>query len=179
MSSLQIPYYVWKTEQQIQERVRELAKQIEADFAGDPLYVLGILRGCFVFMADLIRNIDLDVFVHFINLYYRDVPMEHAGMREVEETLVYPSFPYAGKNILIIGSVLDTGIVNNHLLEQIRVQQPRQLRLATLIDKKFLRKIDVQADYAAFEDERNEYIFGYGLEYEERHRNLPFLAKLK
>ncbi|MBN2430879.1 MAG: hypoxanthine phosphoribosyltransferase [Acidobacteria bacterium] len=179
MSSLQIPYYVWKTEQQIQERVRELAGQIEADFAGDQLYVLGILRGCFVFMADLIRNIELDVFIHFINLYYRDVPMEHAGMREVEETVVYPSFQYEGKNILIVGSVLDTGVVNNHLLEQIRVQQPRKLRLAMLIDKKFMRKVDLRADYVAFEDERNDYIFGYGLEYGESQRNLPYLAKLK
>jgi hypoxanthine phosphoribosyltransferase len=179
MNKLQIPYYVWKTEQQIQERVREIAARIGADFAGDRLYVLGILRGCFVFMSDLIRNIELDLHLHFINLYYRDLPLEHAAMREVEETVVYPSFQYEGKNILIVGSVLDTGVVNNHLLEQIRVQNPRQLRLAMLIDKKFSRKVDLQADYVAFEDDRNDYIFGYGLEYEESHRNLPFLAKLK
>jgi len=179
MNNLATPYYVWKTEEEIQKHIREIADQIQEDFSGEKIHMLGILRGCFIFMADLVRNLKLHVHNHFMNLYYQESFLNDERIREIKETVVYPSCDYADKNILIIGSVLDTGVIINHLAGQIRLHNPRSLRLATLIDKKIMRKVDINADYVAFEEEKNDYIFGYGLEYEEHHRNLPFLAKLK
>ena len=179
MKSPNVPYYVWKTEQEIQLRVQNLAGKIQADNDGQPLHILGVLRGCFLFMADLVRAVNLPTYSHFMNVFYRDCSPDGHVIREVERTLIHPPCDCRGKNILLISGVLDTGVIVNHLLGLVREQDPKTLKVAVLIDKLAKRKVDVQADYVAFEEEKNEHVFGYGLEYEEHHRNLPFLAKSK
>lgn len=177
MSRVESPLTVWKTEAQIRERVQTLAAEIRARHSGGPLHVLGILRGCFVFMADLIRALDLDVHCHFINVHFQDTPRREEDIREVERAIVYPELDVAGKNLLIVGEVFDTGVVIDHVLGNLGVQRARSVRLVALIDRPDKRRVDLRADYALFEVTGGEHIFGYGLDDQDRFRHLPFLAR--
>ena len=135
---------------------------------------MGILRGAFIFMADLVRAMDAPVHCQFINMYYKDSALKDNIVKEIEETRIYPAHSLAGRNVLLVATVLDTGITMDHLLGHIREQGVQSVRMVTLIDKPFMRRVDLKADYAAFESQDAEFIFGYGLDYQEKFRNLPF-----
>ncbi len=169
---------VWKTEDEIRQRIRELATQLNRDYADRELHVLGILRGGFVFMADLIRAMGLDVKCHFINLYFKNASLKDEEVREIEETVIYPPKDLTGKHLLLLDSVLDTGIVMNHIVNHLHVQGAASIRVAVLVDKPFSRRVDLNADYVAFELPDREFIFGYGMDRDDHHRNLPYLAKM-
>jgi hypoxanthine phosphoribosyltransferase len=179
MTEKKSPFVVWRTDEQIRIRVRELGQRIQKDFNGAEPYVMGVLRGAFIFMADLVRAMDLPVHCQFINMYYKDSALHENIVKEIEETQIYPAHPLAGKNVLLVATVLDTGIIMDHLLGHIREQGVQSVRIVTLIDKPFMRRVDLKADYAAFESQDAEFIFGYGLDYQEKYRNLPFLAKFR
>jgi hypoxanthine phosphoribosyltransferase len=170
---------VWRTDEQIKNRVQELARRIQEDTDDSELYVMGILRGSFVFMADLIRAMQIPVHCQFINMYYKDSAYNENIVKEIEETQIYPTYSLVGKDVLLIATVLDTGVIMDHLLGHIREQGVRSVRIVTLIDKPFMRRVDLQADYTAFESRKPDFIFGYGLDYQEKYRNLPYLAKLR
>lgn len=172
-------FVVWKTEAQIKARVEELARKIQRDYEGEEICVMGILRGTFIFMADLIRAADVSVRCQFINLYYKEASCNDSQIREIEETKVYPAFDLADKNVLLICPLLDTGVIMHHILNNIKLQDVKSARIVALVDKAFLRRVDLKADYVAFEAFDNDYVFGYGLDYQEKYRNLPYLAKFK
>ncbi len=173
------PYVVWRTEEQIRERVRELARQINQDMQGQELHVLGILRGSFIFMADLIRCLEIPVRCQFINLYYKDSLVDDSYIKEIDETVIYPTLAITDKHVLIVSTGLDTGIILDHLLNHIQVQGVKSVKLAVLIDKPVQRRTNIQPDYIGFEAKDDEFVFGYGLDVQEEFRNLPYLATFK
>jgi hypoxanthine phosphoribosyltransferase len=179
MTDKQSPFVVWKSEEQIRSRVQELARRIHKDVGDSELYVMGVLRGAFIFMADLVRAMETPVHCQFLNIYYKDSALNDNVVKEIEEAQIYPAQPLTGKNILLVATVLDTGVIMDHLLGHIREQGVQSVRIVTLVDKPFMRRVDLRADYAAFESQDTEFIFGYGLDYQEKYRNLPFLAKLR
>jgi hypoxanthine phosphoribosyltransferase len=161
-------------EKAIRKRVRELAKQINRDYAGKALHVVGILEDSFVFMADLIRALTVPVVCSFVRLQVRDSESGQVAMREI---LYIPPVDAMGKDLLLLTGVLQSGLTLDHLCRTLLAQKPASVRTLALIDKMAERKVDVQADYAGFPISGHYYV-GYGLGYQGQFRNLPFLARI-
>jgi hypoxanthine phosphoribosyltransferase len=158
----------------IRKRVRELAKQINRDYAGKTLHVVGILEDGFVFMADLIRALKIPVVCSFVRLQVRD---SDAGLVAMREILYIPPVDAAGKDILVIDGILESGLTVDHLCRTLLAQRPASLRTAILIDKVAERKVEVPVDYAGFQLSGRFWV-GYGLGYQGQFRNLAFLARV-
>jgi hypoxanthine phosphoribosyltransferase len=163
------------SQKQIQERVRELAKQIDRDYKGKTLHVVGILEECFIFMADLVRRLTIPVVCHFIKGEIRDTSLGETAHREIIYT---PKVEAAGRDVLLVNGILQSGLTLDHLFSYILGQNPSSVRTASLIEKSGERRVDVPADYVGFKT-REKYLVGYGLGYEKKYRNLPFVARLE
>ena len=157
------------TKQTISRRVEEMGAQISADYEGKQLAVLGTLKGAFVFLADLVRHIRCPMRVGFIDLS----PNEQPG--KITEMMFTSSFSVEGADLLIVEDILDTGVTLAFLKQQLELQRPRSARIATLMNKPSRRKVDIESDYVGFEVP-DRYIVGYGLDYGEAYRNLPYLT---
>jgi hypoxanthine phosphoribosyltransferase len=162
------------SEKDIRKRVREMAKQINRDYAGRTLHIVGILEDCFVFMADLVRALTIPVACSFVRSQVRD---KESGSVAVREIMYIPPVAAAGKDMLIVQGVLQSGITLDHLCRTLLAQQPASVRTATLLDKADERKSDVPVDYAGFKVS-GRFLVGYGLGLGEQYRNLPFLARV-
>ena len=166
-------------EAEIARRMSELGREIGQSFGGSELCVVGLMKSCLVFMADLIRRIPLDLTCHFVVAS----SLRDQGAGSVRTEIVYSTnIPYEGKNILLLDDVIDTGITLSFLLDHIRERRPRTLRVCTLIDKPGDRKIDVHPDWAAFTLKEplkdGRFIVGYGLDHAEGYRGLPYLGTI-
>jgi hypoxanthine phosphoribosyltransferase len=162
------------TVNQIQEKVRELGGQISADYKGQDLLVVPILKGAFLFASDLIRHITTPLTVDFV-LASSYVKSETSGDVQVHCEL---RERVTDRNILLIEDIIDTGITLNYLRERIMEQRPKSLRICGLLDKKERRMIDVPIDYVGFTIP-NVFVVGYGLDYDNKYRNLPYIAIFK
>lgn len=163
------------SEKEIRKRVRELARQINRDYAGKTLHMVGILEDSFVFMADLIRALTIPVVCAFVRSQVRDSDSGLVAMREI---LYIPPVAAAGKDLLLVAGVLQSGLTLDHLCRTLLAQGPASLRTVALIDKSRDRTIDVPVDYSGFQVS-GRYLAGYGLAYQEQLRNLPFLAGVR
>ncbi len=171
---------LWKKKEEIEKKVREIVKEVERDFPEGDLYLIGVLRSAFVFMSDFIRMFseDRNLYCYFMNLYYQEAMLNESKIRVVRETTIYPSFDVKDKNVVLLVGVTDTGIIIDHVLGTLRMKGTRTLKVASVIDKPVLRKVDFSPDYVCFEDDDDRYIVGYGMDYRDKYRNLPYLAKL-
>jgi hypoxanthine phosphoribosyltransferase len=160
------------SEKDIRKRVRKLARQINRDYAGKTLHMVGILEDSFVFMADLVRGLTIPVVCYFVRSQVRDSDSGLVAMREI---LYIPPVDAAGKDLLLVAGVLQSGLTLDHLCRTLLAQQPASLRTAALIDKSDDRTVEVPVDYAGFQLS-GRFLAGYGLAYQEQLRNLPFLA---
>ncbi len=154
--------------QQIQERVAELGREITKDYQGRTIVVVGILNGAFMFMADLVRAIDLPVQVDFVRLSsYRgaDSSGQVSITKDVELVL-------KDKDVLVVEDIVDTGLTLQYLKEVLKLHKAASVKICCLIDKKERREVPIEADYVGFDIERG-FLVGYGLDYEENYRNLP------
>lgn len=160
----------------IKQRVAELGAAITSSFDGQELSVITLLKSGMVFMADLIRQIPLDTTCHFLRV--ASTPDDHA----VRTDIVYSTeIGYAGRHVLIIDDIVDTGITLAFLIEHIKEQKPSSLKVCALIDKPGERKTDIHPDWAAFtiaEPVKDRFLVGYGLDYAERYRGLPFIGTI-
>ena len=163
------------SEKQIHKRVGELAKQIDRDYKGKTLHVVGILEDCFIFMADLVRRLTIPVVCHFIKGEIRDT---EAGATTHREITYAPKVEAAGRDVLLVDGILQSGLTLDHLYSYILGQNPSSVRTVSLIEKSGERRVDVSADYVGFKT-RERFLVGYGLGYEKKYRNLPFVARLE
>jgi len=163
------------TEEQIRQRVNELGAQITADYAGKAPMLIGVLKGCYVFLGDIARSIDLDCEIRFITASSYGFSTLTSG--DVRIGMDF-DFPIAGRDVLIIEDILDSGITLNALREFIMERAPASLRICTLLDKPARRKAPINPDYTGFICP-DEFVVGFGLDYAEHYRNLPFVASLK
>jgi hypoxanthine phosphoribosyltransferase len=161
------------SEQQIQKRVRELAKQIDRDYKGKTLHVVGILEDCFIFMADLVRRLTIPVVCHFMKVEIHDTS---AGATALREILYTSKVEAAGRDVLLVDGILQSGLTLDHLYGYVLAQNPSSVRTASLIEKSGERRVDVSTDYVGFKSQE-KFLVGYGLGYEEKYRNLPFVAR--
>jgi hypoxanthine phosphoribosyltransferase len=165
-------------QEQIALRMREIGAEVARDMAGREICVIGLIKGCMMFIADLVRAIPLDLTCHFLRV--SSFRGEAAG--PVRTDIVYSSeTTFEGRHILLLDDIVDTGITLNFLLDHIRERRPGTLKVCALIDKPDHRKIEVQIDWAAFtmrEPMADRFLVGYGLDHAERYRGLPYIGTI-
>ena len=162
------------SKEDIAKRVRELAAEINRDYAGKPLMVVCILRGATIFFAGLFRELTGDVEVDFIA-----VSSYGSGVASSGEVKMLKDFssPVAGKHLLIVEDIIDTGTTLVYLKKLLEARQPASIKLCALLDKPSRRKVELKGDYVGFEIP-NEYVVGFGLDFNEKFRNLPDVCVL-
>ncbi len=161
--------------EELQARVRELGEAITRDYQGkDPLFV-GVLKGSFVFMADLMRAVDLYCDIDFMAVSSYGSGTTTTGAVKINKDLTYN---VEGRHIILIEDILDSGVTLSYLKKYIEARKPASVKICTLLDKPARRKADINADYVGFECP-DAFIVGYGLDYAERYRNLPYIGVLK
>jgi len=159
----------------IAKAVDRLACEIERDCQGKQLLLIGVLKGSFVFMADLIRRLDLPLEVEFIKLSSYGAAMESSGKVRVVQGV---KTPVKGRDVLVIEDIVDTGITISFLLDYLEKKRPASLKLCTLADKPSRRRVPVPIDYLGF-SVPDKFIVGYGLDCDEKFRNLPHIYTLE
>jgi hypoxanthine phosphoribosyltransferase len=165
------PTDILLTERQIQDRIGEMAAEIRRDFPGD-LHFVAVLKGAFVFLSDLVRRMDGHVSLDFMALSSYAKGTTSSGevrlLKDLDTTL-------DGKHVVIVEDIVDTGLTLTYLQEILRARGPRTLRTACLLSKPSRRKVNVKVEYVGFTiDDR--FVVGYGLDYAEQYRNLPYIA---
>ena len=163
---------VMLSEEDILNKVKEIAKNIENDFKGEELLVVGILKGASVFVADLIRHIDLDVNIDFMSVSSYGNSTESSGTVKILKDL---DVDIDGKNVLIVEDIIDSGLTLSNLVAALKTRNPKSLKLCTLLDKPQRRKVNMKVDYVGFVIE-DKFIVGYGIDYAEKFRNLPYIG---
>lgn len=170
MSELKVLF----SREQIAKRVAEIASQISADFAGESVIFIGVLKGATIFLSDLAREVSLDATFDFIGVSSYGNSKQSSG--EVKLTKDVDQ-PLTGKNIIIVEDILDTGLTMMYLRKMFLAHQPKSLKIATLLDKACRRQQPVHADYVGFTIP-DEFVIGYGMDYAERYRNLADICIL-
>lgn len=161
--------------EQIEERVWQMGQAISQDYAGrNPLFI-GVLKGVLFFMADLLRAMTIPVEVDFMAVSSYSAQTRSQGVVRLEKDL---EIPLAGRHVLFIEDVIDSGLTLNYLLRNLRARQPASLDVCVLFNKPHSRLIDIPIQYKGFELP-DRFVVGYGLDYRERYRHLPFVALLK
>lgn len=163
------------TPQQIERKVKSLARQISKDYAGKHLVLVGILKGSVVFLSDLIRSLSIPCSVDFMAVSSYGARSRSSGVvRMVMDLRESPE----GKDVLLVEDILDTGLTLKYLQENLLTRKPRSLRTCAFLDKPENRRVRIEADYAGFRIP-NAFVVGYGLDYSEKYRNLPYIGILK
>lgn len=163
------------TEEELRRRVKELGAQITADYAGRRPILASVLRGSYIFMADLTRAIDLDVTVDFMAVSSYGAGTVSSGQVEIKKDL---SDTIEGRDLIIVEDILDSGNTLYYLMDVLRARKPASIRICALMDKPERRTKPISADYVGFTIP-DAFIVGYGLDYAERYRNLPYVGVLK
>ncbi len=168
--------HILVSEEQLQAKVAELGAQISADYEGRDLLLVSILKGAVVFMADLMRAVTIPCAIDFMVVSsYGGANTSSTGLVKIIKDL---DQDLSGKDVLIVEDILDTGITLSHLMPMLQMRRPNSLRLCTILSKPSRRKADIEPDYCGFEVP-DEFVVGYGLDYDEKYRNLPYVGVLK
>ncbi len=162
-------------EKQIQARIVELGKQISADFAGKNPLAICILKGAFIFMADLVKQITIPLELDFMAVSSYGTASKTSGVVKINKDL---DIPVQDRDLLIIEDITDSGLTLNFIIDVLQRKNAKSISIVTLFDKPARRKVEIKPDYVGFLLP-DEFVVGYGLDYAERYRNLPFVAVLK
>ena len=163
------------SEEEIAAKVKEIGAQISKDYEGEKLLVITILKGSVIFAADLLREIKIPVEIDFMCLSSYGSGSESSGVVKIVKDL---NNPIEGMNVLIIEDILDSGNTLSHLTKLLGTRNPKSVKIATLLDKPDRRKAHVDVAYKGFTIP-DEFVIGYGLDYDEKYRNLPYVGVLK
>lgn len=161
--------------EEIQARVQKLGAELTRDYQGKDLVLIGVLRGSFLFLADLCRAIDLPLAIDFLGLSSYGDGIESSGIVRMTQDL---SSSIEGKDVLVVEDIVDTGLTMRYLLDNLKTRRPRSVKVCTFLDKPEGRKVDVPVDYVAFSIP-NHFVIGYGLDYAQLYRNLGYLGILE
>ena len=163
------------SEEVLRKRVRELGAQITADYTGRTPLLIGVLKGCFMFLADISRSIDLDCEIRFLTASSYGFSSVTSGKVKIGKDFDYE---IEGRDVIIFEDILDSGVTLTALRDFVMKRSPASLKICALLDKPTRRQVEIGTDYLGFECP-DEFVVGYGLDYAERYRNLPFIASLK
>lgn len=163
------------SEEQLKKRAAELGAEISKDYEGKPILLIGILKGSLPFMADLMRRIDGDVEIDFMAVSSYGSSTISSGVVKIIKDLDHS---IEGKNVIVIEDIIDTGITLSYLSKYLTDKRPASLKVCTLLDKPSRRKVEFNADYVGFTIE-DKFIIGYGLDYDQKYRQLPYISWIK
>jgi len=161
-------------EDQLQRRIIELAGELRRDYAGKDPILLGILKGSVLFLSDLLRRLDFDCCVDFVSL----ASYSGTSSTGVVRMLLDLRESAQGRDIIVVEDIVDSGLTISYLLQNLRSRNPRSVEVCTLLDKPDCRKVRIEPKYAGFRIP-NEFVIGFGLDYNERYRNLPYIGVMK
>jgi len=163
------------TEAQILQRAKEIGEQISRDFQGEEVIVIGILKGAVLWLADVVKNIKLDARIDFMACSSYGAETKSSGVVKINKDL---DISIEGKNVIIVEDIVDSGITLNYLKGYLEGRNPKIVKICTLLDKPEGRRIELEADYIGFTVE-DKFIIGYGLDYDQKYRNLPYISYLQ
>lgn len=155
--------------EKIAAEIKRLGQEISRDFEGQEIMLIGVLKGSFLFIADLIRELKPPAVVDFVRLASYGSETQSSGIIEFRKEL---EMPIRGRNVIIIEDIIDSGYTLECLYHKLLLQQPQALKICTLIDKRARREVEIDADYVGISMD-DGFIIGYGLDYDEKYRNLP------
>lgn len=162
------------TQEEMRARIKELGRQIATDYAGKDFVLIGVLKGAYAFYADLARAIRIPMQVDFM------IVTSYAGKARTSgkvKVVTEISQNIKGKDVLLVEDIVDSGLTVQYLIKKLSKHKPRSLKICTLLSKPERRTVDVPLDYVGFKIP-NKYVVGYGLDYQQKYRNLPYLAVL-
>jgi len=163
------------SEDELAQRVKELGAQITEDYKGKNLMILGVLKGCMLFLSDLVREIKLPLTMDFMVVSSYGSATKSSGVVRIIKDLEQD---ITNKDVLIVEDIVDSGLTLSYLIENLKSRNPRSVKLCTLLDKPDRRKVEVDIHYIGYTIP-DEFVVGYGLDYNEVYRNLPFVCILK
>lgn len=163
------------SEEQIRQRVKELGKQITEDYKGKEILFIGILRGAVIFMSDLIREVNLDTKIDFMAVTSYGASTKSSGVVRILKDL---DDDIEGMDVIIVEDIVDSGTTLHYLRDYLLGRMPKTLKICSFLDKPERREANIRADYIGFEVE-NKFIVGYGLDYNGKYRNLPYITCLE
>lgn len=163
------------SEEQLQKRVAEIGAQVTADYKGEDLLLVGILKGSVPFMADLMRKIDLNVKIDFMQVSSYGGGTRTSGVVQIVKDL---DSDITGKNVLIVEDIIDSGLTLDYLKTYLSGRGAKSLKIATMLDKPSRRKVDLKPDYCGFQVD-DLFIVGYGLDLDQDYRQLPYISWVK
>lgn len=159
----------------LRRRTTELARQIEADYEGQDLVLVCVLKGGIMFLVDLMKELQRPLEVDFMAVSSYGASTESSGVVRLTKDL---DMSLEGRNVLVVEDIIDSGRTLQYITESLKLRRPASLRICTLLDKRERREVDVPLDYVGFVIP-NEFVIGYGLDYDEIYRNLPFVGVLR
>ena len=162
-------------EETIMKRVAEMGAEITKDYQGKELVVIGILRGGVIFMSDLVKQIKLPLFMDFMAVSSYGMSTKSSGVVRILKDL---NEDIEGKDVLIVEDIVDTGLTLHYLVDYIKSRKPKSVKVCCFLDKPSRRKIDVEVDYVGFQIP-DKFVVGYGLDYAQKYRNLPYVSVLE
>lgn len=163
------------SEDEIAKRVKELGRQLTEEYKGKDLLIVGILKGCMLFLSDLVRAIDLPLTMDFMVVSSYGTATKSSGVVRIIKDL---EKEIEGKDVVIVEDIVDTGLTLSYLIENLKTRNPNSIKVCSLLDKPDRRKAQVDIAYVGFTIP-DEFVVGYGLDYAEVYRNLPFVCVLK
>ena len=157
----------------VENRIKELAKQIEKDYAGEEVYCVGLLKGSVVFLSDLVKEINTPVVIDFMSVSsYGSETVSSGDVKILKDT----DLDLRGKHVLIVEDIIDTGLTLEHVIKYFKDSKGvKTLKTCTLLSKPERRKVNIDIDYIGF-DVPDKFVIGYGLDYDQKYRNLPYIA---
>lgn len=163
------------SEKEIKDTIKRLASEINANYKDEDVIAVGILKGCFVFMADIIRELDCDPSIYFMEVSSYGNGSVSTGNINIKKDL---DVDIKDKNVLIIEDIIDSGNTLNALVKIFKERQPKSIKVCALLSKPSRRQVEFEADYTGFVIE-DRFIVGYGLDYGEKYRSLPYIAEVE
>lgn len=161
--------------EELKKRVAELGAEISKDYKGESILAICVLKGAVLFMSDLIRELNVETKIDFMAVSSYGASTESTGVVRILKDL---DFNIEGENVIIVEDIIDSGLTLKYLKEYLMARNPKSLKICTLLDKPERRVADVKADYIGFSIE-NKFIVGYGLDYNQMYRNLPYISYLE
>ncbi|MDD2189471.1 MAG: hypoxanthine phosphoribosyltransferase [Eubacteriales bacterium] len=163
------------SEEQLAQRIKELGKQISEDYRGEEVLMIGILKGAVLFLSDLIREITVDTKIDFMAVTSYGASTKSSGVVRILKDL---DSGIEDLNVVIVEDIIDSGVTLHYLRDYLMGRKPKSLKICTLLDKPERREADILPDYVGFEVE-NKFIVGYGLDCDQKYRNLPYITCLE
>jgi len=175
MSNYDVCEKVLYTKDQVDIAVKRLGAEITKDYDDEEIVFVSVLSGAFIFVSDLVRNVELDCFIDFMQVSTYGDGTNTTGQFNIKKDI---NTNIEGKNVIIVEDILDTGFTLHNLVKYLKSKNPKSVKIATFIDKPARRKQEVYPDYVGFTMDDDYFIVGYGLDYAQKYRNLPYVGVL-